>query len=597
MIKATLKDKSTFLIQCDDDKMLELLKGVMDGSKVRCKNQIEIPWKASVLLLDYSQEGIEIDDKSKSVIDKLVKTKQTRITNIKKIKEMYGKGVPFNYETKGVYKPMEHQKIMYSAMYYSNATAIIADPGTCKTGPYLWLIDKLISQGKIKKALVITLSDLKKNVLEEMGVQTPSLKGVILLGKERSNNILNKKFKVTKKNRDYDVYIANYESMRTLVDVIQDEYFDLVVLDEAHRVGFPGTFQTKAIINKFENTPYKYIVTGTLHANNLMSFYMPFRFLGADVLPQANYYEFRRRYMRTVDPDQHIWVPLSGSKMLVAQITGELSVMFKKEDCLDLPPIIYEKYSCEMAPGQQTLYEQLQSDLIAIIDDMCSKCDRKNACDRSCEESVTAKNALVLSTKLHQIASGFYINTRIKVNQETGSKTNDSNIITLDENPKIRLLLNTLNNMPDGAKVIIWTNYTHACHLISEALQKAYGPNSCLTCFGNEDAYEKVKEFETSKALYIVANPKKMGVGQNIQYSHYQIFFSNSRSFVVRDQAEGRQHRKGQREKVTVIDLITENTVDELALKCLREKKDLNLSLSQLSRVLKKPKDIDNIIY
>jgi SNF2 family DNA or RNA helicase len=94
----------------------------------------------------------------------------------------------------------------------------------------------------------------------------------------------------------------------------------------------------------------------------------------------------------------------------------------------------------------------------------------------------------------------------------------------------------------------------------------------------------------------MVANPKKLGVGQNIQFSHYQIFFSNSRSYVTRDQAIGRQHRQGQKEKVTVIDLITEDTVDELALEALKAKQDLNLTLSELSRVLKNPKEINKII-
>ncbi len=596
MLKVSLFDKHTFFIQCDDEATLEMLQGVTDGWKVRNRNIVKLPWKASVLLLEYTNLGIEIDQKSKSVIDHLVKTGKSRIENIKKIKSQYGSKITFDYDCKGRYQPLEHQKVMFGAMYYSNAAAVIADPGTCKTGPYLWVIDKRISKGIIKKALVITLSDLKKNVLEEMSAQTPHLKGVILDGRARSDNILNKKFKIKKKNDEYDIYIANYELMRSITDLFPDDYFDMVVLDEAHRIGFPGTEQTKRIIEKFENVSYKYIITGTLHANNLMSFFMPFRFLGADALPVANYYEFRRRYMMTVDPDQHIWVPLSGSKSVVAEITGKLSVMFKKDDCLDLPPIVYEKYTCEMTSGQEKLYNELKSDLISIIDDMCSKCNKKENCDRSCEESIIAKNALVLSTKLHQIASGFYINTRIRINQETGAEKNDSNIITLDENPKMRLLLTTLNNMPTGEKVIIWTNYTHACYLISEALKKAYGDKSYLTCFGNEDAYDKVKEFEISKSDYIVANPRKMGVGQNIQYSHYQIFFSNSRSYVVRDQAEGRQHRKGQKNKVTVIDLITEGTVDELALKCLSEKKDLNISLSKLSRVLKKPKDINILI-
>jgi non-specific serine/threonine protein kinase len=182
------------------------------------------------------------------------------------------------------------------------------------------------------------------------------------------------------------------------------------------------------------------------------------------------------------------------------------------------------------------------------------------------------------------------------VDQETGIGRDDSNIITLDENPKMQLMINVLNNLPQDSQTIIWTNYTHACKLITEALEKAFGKDSYLTCFGKQDAYEQVQLFRSSMVPWIVANPKKMGVGQNIQFSHYQAFYSNSRSFVTRDQAEGRQHRQGQKEKVTVMDFITENTIDELALKSLLAKQDLNLKLSELSRVLKNPKEIDKII-
>ena len=590
------EDRKRILVECEDPDLLESVKCCLDGSKVRNRPFITAPLKAGVLLTRFKSYGIEISDEAKSIINSMISNYKLRIINIAKIKAQYGGDIKFDYEYRGVYKPLDHQKIMFNAMYYTDAAAIIADPGTCKTGAYLWAIDKRIKKGIIKKALVVTLSDLKKNVIAEMEVQIPGVKGVMLNNKEQSNKILNKAFKVKKKNMDYDIYVANYESMASLTELVDNDYFDMVVLDEAHRVGFPTSRQTQSIVNAFENCKFKYIVTGTLHANNLMSFFMPYRFLGADTVPYASYNEFRRRYMYPVDPDQYVWIPCAGSKEVVKNITGQISVMFKKDDCLDLPPLIFEKYTCPMASGQEKLYRQLESDLVSIIDDMCGKCNKKGKCDNSCAEEVTAKNALVLSGKLHQIASGFYINTRFSVDQGTGVKVDNSNIITLEENPKMSLLISTLNNLPQGEKVIIWTNYTHACAMIAQALEKAFGRKSYITCFGDQDAYDQVQLFRSCEAPYIVANPKKMGVGQNIQYSHYQIFFSNNRSFVTKDQALGRQHRQGQKSKVTAIELCTEGTIDELTLKALETKQDLNLTLSELARVIKNPKAMDAIL-
>jgi len=596
-MNVVLESSSSFVIECDNESVLGLMKAVMDGEKLRNKNKIRIPIKAAVLLSQFDSYGINADQVSQDLIKKLIEKKNKRVINICRIKQNYSdKEIKFDYEYKGPYVPMAHQKIMFNAISYSDAASIIADPGTCKTGPYLWAIDKRIRSNTIKKALVITLSDLKKNVLEEMLVQVPYLKGVVLKSSSHANQVINKLFPKSKNNIDYDIYITNYESMFSIEEYIPKNYFDMVVLDEAHRLGSPTSRQTKTIIRMFEDTPYKYIVTGSLHANNSMSFYMPFRFLGADTVPYASYEEFRRRYMYSVDPDQYVWIAAPGAHEEIKRITGDLSVMFKKEDCLDLPPLIRQKYTCTMKGGQEKLYRQMEKDLVATIDDMCDKCNKKGHCDNSCENELAAKTALTLQIKLHQIACGFYINTRYEMDQKTGSEKNISNTIIMDENPKLNLLMSTLNNIPSDRKVIIWTNYTMAVQLISQAIEKSFGKDSYLTCFGDQDAFETVKLWEKIDAPYVIANPKKMGVGQNIQYSNYQVFVSNSRSWVARDQAEGRQHRKGQKNEVTVIDLVVESTMDEIVLASLMNKQDLALTLSELSRVIKNKNEIHKII-
>lgn len=586
-----LYDRNSFIVSCTDRELLDIMKERMDGYKVRGRDQIVIPLRSGPKLARFHKYGIEWGHQTKEVMAFLVDRIKKRKANIAKIKSQWGGDIKFDYDCKGQYEPMDHQKIMFNMTAYSDVAALLADPGTCKTAAYLWAIDYRIQKGQIKKALVVTLSDLKKNVLAEMAVQVPHLKGVILKDAAQARKVLQKSYKVKKKNVDYDIYIANYESMFTLVELFGDDYFDMVVCDEAHRVGSPKARQTKKIVSKFEPVPYKYIVTATLHANNLMSFFMPFRFMGPDTVPYANYYEFRRQHMYTVDPDGHIWKELPGARAEVRKITGSISVMFTKEECLDLPPLVRQQYSCSLGPKQKKLYDQLKEDLIATIDDMCGHCDKQGQCDKSCEDSVEAKTALVLVGKLSQVTCGFYRNTRYAVDDQ-GRERDVSNIITLEDNPKLSLLIQTLNNIPAGRKVIIWTHYIRAVELITEAIKKAFGKDSVLTCYGNQDTFEQVQKFRDTNADYMVANPMKMGVGQNMQYSSYQVFFSNSYSWVQRDQAEGRQHRQGQQNKVTVIDLSVQDTIDEVIINALMAKKDLALSLSQWSRVMKNPKEI-----
>ena len=587
-IKVSFYDKHQIRIDCTDRQLLSEIQAVTNGKAIRMQQAIRIHHKASPKLKNWNKMPFSFADGTLDFIKGVQNHIQKRIETIAKIRAQYGNNPSFDYEYKGKYDgPLEHQKIMFNGIVYTDACALLADPGTCKTASYLWGIDKRIQRGQVKKALVVTLSPLKENVLEEMGVQVPHLRGVVLKNALQGTNIVNKTYKAAKRNKDYDIYISNYESLFSLAKYLPPDYYDMVVLDEAHRAGTPTSRQTKELIKLFDYVPYKYIVTATLHANNMMSFFMPFRFLGPDTVPFAHWMEFRRRFMFTVDPDGHIWKPAPGAIRECTKITGKLSLLFKKEDCLDLPPLVNTRLECNMAPSQAKLYNKMKADMVAVIDNMCLQCDKKGACDMSCRESVSAKNALVLLTKLRQICCGFYINTRMKIN-DAGVEVNDSNIITLPDNPKLDLMMNTISCIPQDRKIIIWCTYVHAIEMIRDRLKKAYGNKSTLTCYGTQDAYKMVQEFKKPEHSFVVAMPSKMGVGQNMQFSNYQMFFNNSYSYIQREQAIGRQHRKGQLEKVTTFDFLMRDSIDEVVFKSVMNKYDLSIKLSRLSVVVQK---------
>ena len=577
--------KGFAIVGCSDESQRISLQEKLDGDKVYKKNQIIVPVKSLPKLLNYKDAIWEGNTKEIAVF--IFNNHVKRIQNIIKIKNQYGKEITFDYNLKGIYPALEHQKIMYNVIIYNDCAAILADPGTCKTAAYLWAIDKRIQKRSVKKCLVITLPSLKRNVLEEMSKQVPHLKGVVLDDKSQADKVLNHKYKVDKKNLDYDIYIANYESMFSLCTLFDEDYFDMVVLDEGHRVGSPSSRQTKNIIDKFENTKFKYLITGSLHSNNLMSFFMPFRFLGADTVPICKYEGFRRVHMQAVDVNQYIWRPLPGSEAIVQKIVGNISVYFRKEDCLNLPGITFTTLYCDMSFSQEKVYNEMKEELISSIEDMCKKCNKHSECDMSCENTIEAKNALVVLSKLKQIACGFYINTRYKVDQETGSQVNNSNIIAFDENPKLDLLMQLLTTIPDGKKVIIWSDFTYVIQMIYKRISLAYGEDHILTCYGDQDAFDQVKKFEQPGRTWMVANQKKMGVGLNIQFSNYQVFYSNSYSYIHRSQALGRQDRQGQKEIVTVFDLAVRNSVDVVIMKAVNAKESLSIRLSNIAKVIK----------
>jgi SNF2 family DNA or RNA helicase len=586
MIKIVIHDKNTALVYADDNMTLNKIKSRTDGYIDDIHRRVYVHVRSLLNVFKINGHEFEMSDEAKEVIRDLHATVTKRSNNIRAIRAQYPDKITFSYKTKGKYPPLEHQKVMYNAMVYSNVAAILADPGTCKTGSYLWAVDTMIMRGDVKRCLVITLSGLKKNVLEEMGAQVPHLKGVVMNSSKHADNILNKKFKRASKNDDYDIYISNYESMRHITDLFEDDFFEMVILDEAHRVGSAESQQTAAILNKFENLKYKYIITGTLHANNLVSFFMPFRIMGHETIPYSNYYAFRSIYMRAVDDMQRIWVPRKGAKDIVKKIVAKVSVVFKKEECLDdLPERICTTLTCNLEGDQKKLYRSMQDELSAIIEDKCSLCvwDRES-CDRNCDAGVCVDIPIVLRTKLRQIASGFYRDNYKEM--VDGKEVDKSNIIVLKSNPKLKLLMQTLGNIPSDKKVIIWCESTFSVETIVKTLKKKYGKKTVMSCYGSDDAFDKNVEFRENNAIrYIVASRPKMGVGLNMQFSSYSVFYENSDSFVGRDQAEGRQHRKGQTNLVTNYDLAVEDTIDVIISKNLQNKESLSTDLSSLARI------------
>ena len=126
-------------------------------------------------------------------------------------------------------------------------------------------------------------------------------------------------------------------------------------------------------------------------------------------------------------------------------------------------------------------------------------------------------------------------------------------------------------------KAIIWATYTHDIQQIAEALRKRFGPDSVATYYGATPQDERQKIVETfqqeySPLRFFVGQPKTGGYGITLTAATTVIYYSNSYDLEIRLQSEDRAHRIGQRNKVTYVDLVSPETIDEKILEALRDK-------------------------
>ena len=147
--------------------------------------------------------------------------------------------------------------------------------------------------------------------------------------------------------------------------------------------------------------------------------------------------------------------------------------------------------------------------------------------------------------------------------------------------------MNILGEM--NGKAIIWANYQRDVNEIIKNITKEYGPGSVVDYYGltpQDERQDNIRKFQNgSKCRFLVGTPQTGGYGITLTKANTVIYYSNGYDLEKRLQSEDRAHRIGQKQAVTYVDLICEDTVDEKIVKALRDK--INIASEVLGEELK----------
>ena len=140
----------------------------------------------------------------------------------------------------------------------------------------------------------------------------------------------------------------------------------------------------------------------------------------------------------------------------------------------------------------------------------------------------------------------------------------------------IRVLLDVIEETQGN--IIIWATYRNSIKLIRDSIAKVYGASKVATFFGDTESEERqeiVKNFQSGEIRFFVGQPRTGGYGITLTNAKTVIYFNNTYDMEVRLQSEDRAHRIGQKDKVTYIDFVCPNTLDEKIIQVLNNKKKL----------------------
>lgn len=360
------------------------------------------------------------------------------------------------------------------------------------------------------------------------------------------------------------IFVTNLEALATVdgllwetrrkgkqeVRVPIEHKWEMLVVDEIHRLKNPSAKSTKMAIKIADRTFFKYGLTGTPIANNELDLWAPFRILDGGELLGKNFMAFKREYFYDENagmPTQRYfpsWKIRPGSAEVLAKKIQWKSMRVTKDECLDLPPLVKQVITVEMSPKQRRAYEEMKRDFITYLDSGVA----------------SASIAIVKALRLQQITTGFI-------------KLEDGTITRFPDTPRLNALEDLLSDA--GGKVIVWACFAENYEAIRRVCEKI---GRSLTFITGEQSQREKDEAEAAftkgDIQTLCANPAAGGTGVNLVEAPLAIWYSRSFKATDRWQAIARNHRGGSEmhERVTMIDLVAEQSIDTHVLEALDRK-------------------------
>ena len=465
----------------------------------------------------------------------------------------------YNFKT----KPYDHQhqawKDSWSAEYY----ALFMEMGTGKSKVAIDTIGALYTTEKINAALIVAPKGVYDNwVKGEIPAHlSDNVKRMIVRWTPSSA----KKFQEEMKELVYEsfeglkIFVMNVEALSTprgtkaAFAFLKNNPDNIMVVDESTTIKNRKATRTKNVMMLSDEAKYRRILTGSPVTKSPMDLFAQCTFLAERALGFNSYYAFQNRYavVQKRKMGNRAFQEIVAYRRLdeLNEKLEKFSNRILKEDCLDLPDKVYTKREVPLTDEQKKLYVQMKKLALAQLDN---------------GELSTTASVLTQIMRLQQICCGHITD-------------DDGNIVSVTSN-RYKELVDICDELQ--GKAIIWATYTQDIQQIASALRDRFGPEAVATYYGatvQDDRQDIVSKFQDkdSELRFFVGQPKTGGYGITLTAANTVIYFSNSYDLEIRLQSEDRAHRISQSNKVTYVDLVAPDTIDEKILKALRSKIDL----------------------
>ncbi len=435
-----------------------------------------------------------------------------------------------NYKT----QPFSYQEEAIKYGLNQDKWLLLDPPGLGKTLMTILLAQELKQRKSIKHCLIVCgVNNLKFNWKKE--IERHSNLDCLILGQRINKggklvigSVKDRVDQLSKPIKEFFI-ITNIETLRessvikALTKSVND--IDMMVVDEIHCCKSPQSAQGKHLL-KLTNFDYKIGLTGTMLVNDPLDAYVPLKWIGIE---KSTYTAFKSCYCSYVGPFNNIMIGFKNINLLKYQLSQ--CSLRRSKDILDLPEKMIVDEIVEMDSKQSNFYENIKAGILDDVDKV----------------EMTTTSLLSKITRLRQATA---CPTML-----TTEEIDSAKIIRACE-----LIDEIISN---GNKVVVFSTFKETVYELQKKLNK-YNLVVSTGDYKDADISQNQEKFQTdSECKIFLATWQKCGTGITLTAASYMIFIDIPWTYALFVQACDRIYRIGTKNKVTIYNLITKDTVDE----------------------------------
>jgi superfamily II DNA or RNA helicase len=384
-------------------------------------------------------------------------------------------------------------------------------------------------------ALVIAPTSLMTNWFEEAARFAPSLKVLLLQGKERMD--------LFDQIDGADVVLTTYALLPRDEEELRKHHYHLVILDESHYI--KNTRSKAAQTAGSLDASHRLCLSGTPLENHLGELWSQFHFLLPGLLGDEKTFntQFRHPIERQDDPVRRT--------LLNRRIRPFLLRRTKDHVAKELPEKTEMVRRIELSGPQRDLYETVR---LAMDKKVREEIDRKGVA----RSQIVILEALL---KLRQVCCDPRLVKAMPAKKNTAAVS-----------AKLTDLMQMVEDLlGEGRKILVFSQFTSMLGLIEEELD-ARGIRYALLTGETRDRSAQVAAFQQGAVPIFLISLKAGGVGLNLTAADTVIHYDPWWNPAAENQATDRAWRIGQDKPVFVYKLIAKGTLEE-KIQLLQQKK------------------------